>query len=100
MKSDRWAMFFQGLIKLQISAYASKRRLAGKISNNTVGLSVRYAVYNRWTLQYLGSGKTNADGTWEMTGFPELTGEDIFVVYLDDTRSFDPVAFDNIALEV
>ena len=74
--------------------------LAGQVKVNGSGASKRVAVYNRWTLQYLGSGKTRADGTWEMTGFPELTGEDIFVVYLDDTRSFDPVAFDNIALEV
>ena len=76
-----------------------KRRLAGGIKINSSGVSRRYAVYNRWTLQYLGSGKTYADGTWTITGFPELTGEDIFVIYLDDTRSFDPVAFDNIALE-
>ena len=93
-------MFFNGLLKLQISAYSSARRLAGQIKINAAGASKRVAVYNRWTLQYLGSGKTSADGTWEMTGFPELSGEDLFVVYLDDTRSFDPVAFDNIALEV
>ena len=42
---------------------------------------------------------SNADGTWEIKGMPEISGEEFFVVYLDDTRSFDPVAFDNIALE-
>lgn len=94
-------MFFQGIQTAQIAAYTPvKRRLAGRVQVNGSGASKRVAVYNRWTLQYLGSGKTNADGTWEMTGFPELTGEDLFVIYLDDTRSFDPVAFDNIALEV
>ena len=92
-------MFFQGIQTAQIAAHSSLRRLAGQIKVNATGASKRVAVYNRWTLQYLGSGKTSADGTWTITGFPELTGEDIFVVYLDDTRSFDPVAFDNIALE-
>ena len=75
------------------------RRLGGRVQVNGSGASKRVAVYNRWTLQYLGSGKTRADGTWEIKGLPEIAWEEFFVVYLDDTRSFDPVAFDNIALE-
>ena len=93
-------MFFPCLQTLQVSAYSPERRLAGQVKVNGSGASKRVAVYNRWTLQYLGSGKTNTDGSWEMTGFPEIAGEEFFVVYLDDTRSFNPVAFDNIALEV
>lgn len=93
-------MFFSDLLTAQILPYTPVRRLGGTIENNGVGISVRYAVYNRWTLQYLGSGKTNTDGTWVQSGFPELTGEDIFVVYLHDGRAADPVARDNVALEV
>ena len=77
-----------------------KSRLAGRVQVNGSGAKKRIAVFKRGTLEYVASGMSNADGTWEMPGLPELTGEDLFVVYLDDTRSFDPVAFDNIALEV
>ena len=78
----------------------AKRRLAGRVQVNGSGAKKRIAVFKRGTLEYVASGISNADGTWEIKGLPELTGEDLFVVYLDDTRSFDPVAFDNIALEV
>lgn len=90
-----------GLSRLQVVSFLpSKRRLAGRVQVNSVGVSKRYVVYNRWTLQYVCSGKTSSDGTWESNGLPEAyTGEDFFVVYLDDTRSFNPVAFDYIAAE-
>ena len=78
----------------------SKNRLAGRVQVNGSGAKKRIAVFKRGTLEYVASGISNADGTWEIKGLPELTGEDLFVVYLDDTRSFDPIAFDNIALEV
>ena len=78
----------------------TKTRLAGRVTVNGSGAKKRIAVFKRGTLEYVASGMSNADGTWEMPRLPELTGEDLFVVYLDDTRSFDPVAFDNIALEV
>ena len=94
-------MIVGGVLRLQTTIHTpAKRRLAGRVRVNGSGGKKRVAIFKRGTLGYLGSGMSNADGTWEMTGFPELTGEDIFVVYLDDTRSFDPVAFDNIALEV
>ena len=93
-------MIFKGLMHSQAGMVTGKRRLAGRVQVNGSGAKKRIAVFKRGTLEYVASGMSNADGTWEMTGFPELTGEDIFVVYLDDTRSFDPVAFDNIALEV
>ena len=93
-------MFFSGLLKLQISTFTPSRRIAGACKVNGVGVSKRYVVYNRWTLNYVCSGRTSSDGTWEIKGMPEIAGEEFFVVYLDDTRSFDPVAFDNIALEV
>ncbi len=93
-------MFFSGLLKLQISTFTPSRRIAGACKVNGVGVSKRYVVYNRWTLQYVCSGRTSSDGTWELDGLPEAyTGEDYFVVYLDDTRSFNPVAFDYIAAE-
>ena len=93
-------MFFQGLQTLQVSTYIREHRLAGWCKVNSVGASNRFVVYNRWTLQYVCSGKTSSDGTWDLKGLPEAyTGEDYFVVYLDDTRSFNPLAFDYIAAE-
>ena len=82
------------------AAPAPKRRLAGRVQVNGSGAKKRIAVFKRGTLEYVASGMSNADGTWEINGLPEISGEAFFVVYLDDTRSFDPVAFDNIALEV
>ena len=94
-------MILGGLLSVKITGAATnRRRLAGRVHVNGSGAKKRIAVFKRGTLEYVASGMSNADGTWEMTGFPELTGEDFFVVYLDDTRSFDPVAFDNIAMEV
>ena len=77
-----------------------KNRLAGRVKVNGSGAKKRIVIFNRETLEYVASGMSNADGTWEIKGLPEISGEEFFVVYLDDTRSFDPVAFDNIALEV
>ena len=77
-----------------------RHRLAGRVQVNGSGSKKRIAIFRRGTLEYVASGMSNADGTWEIQGLPEISGEEFFVVYLDDTRSFDPVAFDNIALEV
>ena len=76
-----------------------KSRLAGRVTVNGSGAEKRIAVIHRDTLTYLGSTVSKSDGTWELRGFPQaLTGEDVFVVHLDDTRSFDPIAFDNVTL--
>ena len=93
-------MIIGGLIIYRVSSLFEKRRLAGRVQVNGSGAKKRIAVFKRGTLEYVASGMSNADGTWEIKGLPEIAGEDFFVVYLDDTRSFDPVAFDNIALEV
>ena len=94
-------MIFDGLQHSQITTgTAAKRRLAGSVQVNGSGAKKRIAVLKRGTLEYVASGMSNADGTWEIKGLPEIAGEEFFVVYLDDTRSFDPIAFDNIALEV
>ena len=90
-----------GLYRLQTATYTPvKRRLAGRVQVNGSGAKKRIAIFKRGTLEYVASGMSNADGTWEIKGLPEIAGEEFFVVYLDDTRSFEPVAFDNIALEV
>ena len=94
-------MMFDSLVcSIDTSLIPPKRRLAGRVQVNGSGAKKRIAVFKRGTLEYVASTHSKADGTWEIKGLPELTGEDLFVVYLDDTRSFDPVAFDNIALEV
>ena len=76
-----------------------KRRLAGRVQVNGSGAKKRIVIFKRGTLEYVASGMSNADGTWEINGLPEISGEAFFVVYLDDTRSFEPIAFDNISLE-
>lgn len=89
-----------GLLRLQTVSYTpAKRRLAGETRINSTGSPKRIAVIHRDTLAYLGSTVSKSDGTWELRGLSEtLTGEDVFVVHLDDTRSFDPIAFDNVTL--
>ena len=89
-----------GLLRLQTSTISHKRRLGGHIQVNGSGAKKRIGIFKRGTLEYVTSGVSNADGTWEIKGLPEAyTGEDYFVVYLDDTRSFNPLAFDYIAAE-
>lgn len=77
----------------------TKRRLAGITKVNGSGTPKRAAVFHRETLVYLGSCKSASDGTWELEGMPELPVEKILVIILDDTRAFEPIAFDNISLE-
>ena len=43
---------------------------------------------------------SNTDGTWEIRGLPELPVESLLVFYIDDTRSFNPIAFDYVSEEV
>ena len=76
-----------------------KNRLAGRVKVNGSGAKKRIAVFRRGTLEYVASGMSNADGTWEIKGMPELPEESLIVFYIDDTRSFNPIAFDYISLE-
>lgn len=93
-------MTIKGLLYSQVDTVTAKRRLAGRVQVNGSGAKKRIAVFRRGTFEYVVSTHSKADGTWEIKGLSEISGEAFFVVYLDDTRSFDPVAFDNIALEV
>lgn len=93
-------MFFNVIGYIQTSVCSpAKRRLAGRVQVNGSGAKKRIGIFKRGTLEYVASGMSNADGTWELRGLSEtLTGEDVLVVHLDDTRSFDPIAFDNVTL--
>ena len=93
-------MIVGGVLRLQTTSYTpTKRRLAGTTRINGTGSPKRIAVLHRDTLEYLGSTVSKSDGTWELRGLLDtLTGEDVLVVHLDDTRSFDPIAFDNVTL--
>lgn len=82
------------------SAAAAKRRLAGRVQVNSSGAKKRIAIFKRGTLEYVASGMSNADGTWEIKGLPELPEESLLVFYIDDTRSFNPIAFDYVSEEV
>lgn len=76
-----------------------KQRLAGRVQVNGVGSKKRIAVLKRGTFEYVASGQSNPDGTWEIRGIPEMAIEQLLVFYIDDTRSFNPIAFDYISLE-
>ena len=86
-------------LQLSIPVFA-KRRLAGRVQVNGSGAKKRIAVFKRGTLEYVASGMANEDGTWEIKGLPELPEESLLVFYIDDTRSFNPIAFDYVSEEV
>ena len=94
-------MIIGGLVLIHVvDMVPQKKRLAGRVQVNGSGAKKRIAIFKRGTLEYVASGMSNADGTWEIKGLPEIAGEEFFVVYLDDTRSFNPIAFDYISEEV
>ena len=94
-------MILGGLLSVKTTGAATnRRRLAGRVQVNGSGAKKRIAVFRRGTLEYVASGMSNADGTWEMPGLPELPEESLLVFYIDDTRSFNPIAFDYISEEV
>ena len=93
-------MFFNVIGYIQTSTYSpAKRRLAGRVQVNGSGAKKRIVIFKRGTLEYVASGMSNADGTWEIKGMPEIPEEQLMVFYIDDTRSFNPLAFDYISLE-
>lgn len=82
------------------SVATKKQRLAGRVDAYGSGAKKRIGIIKRGTLEYVASGMSNTDGTWEIRGLPELPEESLLVFYIDDTRSFNPIAFDYISEEV
>ena len=82
------------------NSHVFKRRLAGRVQVNGAGAKKRIVVLKRGTFEYVASGMSNVDGTWEIKGLPELPEESLLVFYIDDTRSFNPIAFDYVSEEV
>ena len=83
----------QGLCPMQ------KRRLSGHVTVNGAGSSKRVVVQKRGSLEYIASTHSNADGSWEIRGLPVFPPKSLQVFYIDDTESFDPIAFDYISQE-
>lgn len=82
-------------------------RLAGTVKENgiPVGAGRRVAAFSRGTLQYISSTVTKADGSFEMTGLEDRTGnpEKLFVVAFDDdgvNPNYNAVIADQIEQEV
>lgn len=93
-------MMLGGVFYSQISLpEIQKRRLAGRVNVNGSGSSKRVVVQKRGTLKYVASTHSNADGTWEIRGLPVFPPKSLQVFYIDDTESFDPIAFDYISQE-
>ena len=82
--------------KATLSGYTgAKRRVGGITKKNGTLASIRIAVFNRITLEYLGS--TNSDavtGAWLITGLPELPDQMLRVDYFDDLSVYSPVSQD------
>lgn len=74
-----------------------KRRLAGRVTVNSVGASKRVVVQERGTLKYVASTISNPDGSWEIRGIPVLAEGSLIVLIIDDAGNFDPIAFDNVS---
>ena len=90
-----------GVLRLQTTIHTpAKRRLAGRVRVIVSGWKNRVAIFKRGTLEYVASGMSNTDGTWEIKGLPELPEEQLMVFYIDDTRAFNPIAFDYVSEEV
>lgn len=82
-----------------VSVAPEKRRLSGRVTVNSIGMSKRVLVQKRGTLGYVASTHSNADGSWEIRGLPVFPPKSLQVFYIDDTESFDPIAFDYISPE-
>ena len=91
-------MIISGLLKSQVSTdIPEKRRLAGIVSVNSVGASRRVVIQKRGSLEYVASTYSEADGSWELRGMPEMPERSLLVEIIDDTGNFDPITFDNVS---
>lgn len=95
-------MFVASFFSIQTTAYTpEKRRLAGNTKVDGTASPKRIVVTKRDTLQYLSSTVSDAlTGNWQITGLPVLPEKSLKIEIIDDTQSFDPIAFDNVTCEV
>ncbi len=87
--------------------FTTPRRLAGVVKENgvAVGAGKRVVAMTRGTLEYVGSCTTKSDGSFEMTGLEDRTGnpEKLFVVAFDDdgvNPNYNAVIADQVEQEV
>ena len=95
-------MMFDSLVySIDTSLPHSKRRLAGRATVDGSSAKRRVVVQKRGTLEYVASTMSDpATGNWEIRGMPIADDESLIVFYIDDTRSFNPIAFDYVSQEV
>ena len=95
-------MMFDSLVcSIDTSLITPKRRLAGKVSVEGLSAKKRVVVHHRGTNEYVASTVSDPDtGNWEIRGLPIADDESLIVFYIDDTRSFNPIAFDYVSQEV
>lgn len=91
-----------GLLHEQTTTYTpEKRRLAGNSTMNGSSTAKRIFIFDRETMRYIASTKSDpSTGHWEITGLPVAENESLIAMYIDDTRSFNPIAFDYVSQEV
>lgn len=87
-----------GVLRLQTSNYiAEKRRLAGRVTVNSVGSSKRVVVQKRDTLEYVASTHSKADGTWEICGMPVMSERSLMAIAFDDTGQYNAEVLDYLS---
>lgn len=75
-------------------ALLDKRRLAGRVTVNSVGASKRVVVQKRNTLEYVASTHSTADGTWEIRGMPVMPERSLVAIAFDDTGQHNAEVLD------
>lgn len=95
-------MIIPDINRIATASYVpEKRRLAGNTKVDGTASPKRIVVTKRDTLQYLSSTVSDAlTGNWQITGLPVLPEKSLKIEIIDDTQSFDPIAFDNVTCEV
>ena len=85
---------FMGSFNIHGQLSIKKQRLAGRVQVNGSGAKKRIAVFKRGTLEYVASGMSNTDGTWEIKGMPELPVLSLFAVAFDDSGTYNAEILD------
>lgn len=91
-------MNMSGLSLSQVSTpVLIKRRLSGRVTVNSIGMSKRVLVQKRGTLEYVASTHSKADGTWEIRGTPVMPERSLMAIALDDTGQYNAEILDYLS---
>lgn len=82
------------------TTYSHNHRVSGTVKVNGVAASKMVALFNRETMVMLAMKQSEADGTFEFSGIPEVSmpihAEGVLVLALDSTEGFNAEVADRI----